>query len=391
MYDMILLAVIVLPILATHLLGAWLGRDIATQSQERQARRLYALEWGLNLALVVQFAVIWVLLTYWGERLQLTTVLEPALMRFLRDWLPRSMTAIVIFIVIVLPMSLYVVLFYLPLLRLRRVIRGKAYGAGWDAALMWRALLAMVLPMMLLMVIIVMLPKHWINNSFVLIPLLVAFFSLAFASGPLLVPIIYPTAPLDSVPLEEEVRALCQRAGVRIGGIRRINMGSVKSANAIISGLLPWGRRIFLSDGLLEALTPEEILAILAHELGHIRYGHLWWYLGLTLLGMLILGPLAMIASMWLQWPFEALFLPLFLLYWGVFFRFLSRRLEHQADRFAVTLTDRETFACALNKLTTVNVMPRRWSKWDRFQTHPDLARRLRVLDEDDTHSMSQG
>lgn len=64
--------------------------------------------------------------------------------------------------------------------------------------------------------------------------------------------------------------------------------------------------------------------------------------------------------------------------YWGVMFSYCSRRFERQANRYAVELTgDKATFIAALEKLAAVNCMTRKWSKWDIFQTRPDIARRV--------------
>jgi Zn-dependent protease with chaperone function len=68
-------------------------------------------------------------------------------------------------------------------------------------------------------------------------------------------------------------------------------------------------------------------------------------------------------------------------LFWGVMFPFWSRRFERQADCYALELTgDKEVFMAALEKLATVNGATRTWSKWDIFQSHPDIAQRVQGL-----------
>ncbi len=109
-------------------------------------------------------------------------------------------------------------------------------------------------------------------------------------------------------------------------------------ANAMIVGLLPGTRRVFFSDSLLDALSPRELAAVTAHEIGHAKRGHIAWFL---LLAMGAFGSLGALASAWdPAWlvPFE-LGVVLVLTGGGLAFGWLSRRFELEADLYSVELT----------------------------------------------------
>ncbi len=158
------------------------------------------------------------------------------------------------------------------------------------------------------------------------------------AVTPPLLCMVWDTQPLPDGPLRRQLETLCGQVHVRV---RRIllwrTFGSL--ANAAVVG--PWRplRYILLSDALLDALEPTQIEAAMAHELAHVRHQHIPWM-------MLMLFALA--AS--LGWLMEHLFLAAYdpgwtvewpigiaaAALWIMGFGLISRRLESQADAFAV-------------------------------------------------------
>jgi len=120
----------------------------------------------------------------------------------------------------------------------------------------------------------------------------------------------------------------------------------------MVMGLFPRVRYIFLSDLLLETMKDEEIEAVFAHEIGHIKHRHMWWYVLFMLLIMLfVMGPIAYLLNhvpgLSLDGPMrpdirsivtarveqisEFLAFGTFIIMFG----FLSRRFERQADVYA--------------------------------------------------------
>ncbi len=211
-------------------------------------------------------------------------------------------------------------------------------------------------------------------------------------------PLFHRFSPLNRPELESRIKELAGRAGIRPGRIFQVDASRRSGhANAYFSG---FGRqkRIVLSDTLLQQMAEGEILAVLAHEMGHWRHRHMpkrlltgalvclaACYAGYLLLGW---GGLPLLIG-YANASFFARVLVLFLLY-GIAGFFLSplgnglaRRQEWQADRYAADITESPgTLAEALIKLARnnlSNLCPHPWYAWFHY-AHPPLHRRVRAL-----------
>ena len=101
------------------------------------------------------------------------------------------------------------------------------------------------------------------------------FIVLAQLAPVVLFPIFYKFEPLDNEDLRRRLVVLSERAGTRVRGVYRWKLSEKsKKANAALTGLGAT-RRIILADTLLDNYTPEEIEAVLAHELGHHVHRHI--------------------------------------------------------------------------------------------------------------------
>ncbi|MCB8746731.1 M48 family metallopeptidase [Rhodoferax sp. U2-2l] len=195
----------------------------------------------------------------------------------------------------------------------------------------------------------------------------------------LLLLVIYPTliAPLFNkfTPLQDEavkarVTALMQRCGFAAKGLFVMD-GSKRSAhaNAYFTGFGA-AKRVVFFDTLLSKLSPAEVEAVLAHELGHFKHKHIIKRIvsmfAMSLAGFALLGWLA--GQSWFYTglgvmpnvaaPNDALALLLFLLVMPVFSFFispllaqLSRQHEFEADAYAMQQTSGQDLASALLKL----------------------------------------
>jgi Zn-dependent protease with chaperone function len=234
-------------------------------------------------------------------------------------------------------------------------------------------------------------PQHWWMLAWGLFMGL--FIVLAQLAPVVLFPIFYKFEPLNDEDLRRRLVVLSERAGTRVRGVYRWKLSEKsKKANAALTGLGAT-RRIILADTLLDNYSPEEIEAVLAHELGHHVHRHIlksiFVQAAITLFGFW--------AANWVlhyavdQHMFEELSdfanLPLLALV-SVVLSFVlmpalnaySRFNERQADRYAFeSISSVEPFMTSMNKLAEQNLAERTPSKWVEwfFHSHPAISRRL--------------
>ena len=163
-----------------------------------------------------------------------------------------------------------------------------------------------------------------------------------FVFAPELIRRVIPTEPLPpDYPLRRRLEVLCARTNIKCRDVLLWRTQSMLG-NAMVMGLFPRIRYIFLSDLLLETMKDEEIEAVFAHEMGHVAHRHLWWY-GLFFIGLMLLtaGPVLMLISYVVGNGRDAEMLTAQIaaasqmVLFGPLFGFLSRRFERQADVFA--------------------------------------------------------
>src|SRR5205823_13015343 len=104
-----------------------------------------------------------------------------------------------------------------------------------------------------------------------------------------LFPIFYKFEPLQNEELKARLVRLSERAGTRVRGVYQWKLSEKsRKANAALTGLGNT-RRIILADTLLDSYSPDEIEAVLAHELAHHVHRHIFKSImvqaGITLLG----------------------------------------------------------------------------------------------------------
>lgn len=225
------------------------------------------------------------------------------------------------------------------------------------------------------------------------------FVLLAQLAPVILFPIFYKFEPLQDETLKSRLVRLSERAGTRVRGVYKWNLSEKsKKANAALTGLGNT-RRIILADTLLDHYSPDEIEAVLAHELGHHVHKHIFKSIvvqaGITLAGFW--------AANWVlhytmeRWHmFETLSdfanLPLLVLVSTILSFLLlpainafSRYNERQADRYAFqSIASVEPFISSMNKLAEQNLAERSPSKWIEwfFHSHPAISRRVAAAEQ---------
>ncbi len=230
---------------------------------------------------------------------------------------------------------------------------------------------------------------------------LINIFMLMFYSN-LIVPLFNKQTPLEDGELRTEIEKFCEQVGYQLENLYVID-GSKRTtkANAYFTGLGA-KKRIVLYDTLMDNLTTQEIVAVLAHEIGHYKHKHTRTMLIISLLN---LGVMFYLLSLALGTPEEGnmyiaqalgsehpsfhfgiivlgiLYAPISLLL-SIGSNILSRKHEYQADSFAKEHGLGESLAEALKKLsvsTLSNLNPHPAYVFFHY-SHPTLLQRLKNL-----------
>ncbi len=219
-------------------------------------------------------------------------------------------------------------------------------------------------------------------------------FGLARVFPTWILPLFYPTRPLERTALSERLLGLCRRLDINVrGGVHVIALSAkTRKANAALVGV-GRSRRILLGDTLLGNFTEDEVEMVVAHELGHHARHHIR--------RGLLLNATAALAGFWILYrlsgPLTAAFGANGFSDLGIFpaMAFLSglgglaalplqnaysRRLENEADDFALeTLPSEPVFRSLMQKLGTLNLAhpdPHPAIEF-LFYDHPSIKNRL--------------
>lgn len=194
---------------------------------------------------------------------------------------------------------------------------------------------------------------------------------------------------LGARPLDPAVRArllaVTSEHGLAVTDVMTFPGRGQRVANALLVGALPFRRYILVSDYLLDELQPDEVEAVVAHEIGHAKGHHLLAKMGagLILYALTVASLVAGIALLdgtarWVVVVGVALVLPLApLVVQGV----LGVRLEHRADSYAAKTVGPEPLARGLERLAEVNHIKRRTGPiWNALTQHPGIEQRVARL-----------
>jgi STE24 endopeptidase len=213
----------------------------------------------------------------------------------------------------------------------------------------------------------------------------------------LIVPLFNKQTPLPEGELKSAIKEFSSTVGFRLDNIYVID-GSKRStkANAYFTGFGA-KKRIVLYDTLINDLSTKELVAVLAHEIGHYKKHHVLWSL---LLGILQTGIVLFIFSLFVGSPelsgalgvenpsfhigliaFGILYSPISM-FTGLAMNIFSRKNEYEADAFAAQYWEGEELASALKKLSVKNLsnlIPHPAYVFFHY-SHPTLLQRLKAL-----------
>jgi len=232
----------------------------------------------------------------------------------------------------------------------------------------------------------------WVGLSFFML-----FFSKFYTT--LILPLFNKQTPLEEGELRTAIENMSKRAGFSLENVYVMD-GSRRStkANAFFSGFGK-NKRIVLFDTLINDLDTDEIVAVLAHEIGHFRLKHI---ITGTVLSVLQMGIMLFLLGWFVDNPslsralgadeavfhigligFGMLYSPVSEIL-GLGMTIFSRRNEYQADAFAARHADAGALQSALKKISAnalSNPTPHPWFVFFNY-SHPPLLKRLEALDE---------
>ena len=229
--------------------------------------------------------------------------------------------------------------------------------------------------------------------------LALSFFSIFMAMfySNLIVPLFNKQVPLQDGALRDAIQEFSSKAGFKLDNVYVID-GSKRSskANAYFTGF--WKKkRIVLYDTLIKDMTVDEIVAVLAHEIGHYKLKHT---LSSMLISIIQTGIIFYILSLFIGNPnlsialggtratfelgliaFGILFSPISTIL-GLIMNMISRKNEYQADNFAANYDQSQYLISALKKLSVnnlTNLTPHPAYVF-AYYSHPTLYQRILAI-----------
>lgn len=238
-------------------------------------------------------------------------------------------------------------------------------------------------------------PQYFWIYAWILFAVFSIFMAMFYTSW--IVPVFNKLTPLEEGELKDALNALGQKTGFPLHEVYVID-GSKRStkANAYFSGFGP-KKTIVLYDTLIEQLTTNEVVAVMAHEIGHYQHKHITKSLFISLFQM---GIMLWILSLCIQLPaihealgvhqpafhtgliaFSLLYSPIGMIT-SLGMNIFSRRNEYEADGYAKQWSNASDLISGLKKLhkdTFSNINPHPAYVFVHY-SHPTLLQRIQAL-----------
>ncbi|MBW1698458.1 MAG: M48 family metalloprotease [Deltaproteobacteria bacterium] len=207
--------------------------------------------------------------------------------------------------------------------------------------------------------------------------------------GPALVQKFWRCKPLENNDARTRIESLCKRAELEYANILYWPIFGGRLITAGVMGLTRRFRYILVTDALLRYLEPDEIDAVIAHEIGHVKKKHLVFYLfffvgyllisyalfDLMILSILYTQPLTALMEIvgvhqttLISAMFSVVIVILFLIYFRYVFGYFMRNFERQADTYVYTLfNDASSLIRTLEKISLTTGQPPERPNWHHF------------------------
>lgn len=247
----------------------------------------------------------------------------------------------------------------------------------------------------ILLILIMLYPSNFWIYFWIVISLFTVFINMFYTS--LIVPLFNKLIPLESGELRNKINSYAKKVNFPLTNIFVIN-GSKRSskANAYFSGL-GRAKKIVLFDTLIKNHTDDELVSVLAHEVGHYKKNHV--YLNL-IISIIISGIMLFILSKFLFnsqvsyalggsisfrhfeiFAFSIIYTPIST-FLSILMNIKSRKNEFEADNYACKTFNKESLITALKKLSKdnlTNLTPHPFYVFINY-SHPPLHTRIEAM-----------
>ena len=216
---------------------------------------------------------------------------------------------------------------------------------------------------------VVGIPLPWIVVPFVVTSI--------YLFAPLALKGLWRARGLPSGPLRQRLEQTARSTGFKFRDILIWPTFGGHILTACVTGLLSRFRYVLFTDDLLASFSPQEVEAVLAHEIGHIKKRHFPFFIIFTATFITLLVLLDAFISLVMSFLGAGTKITegagltglsaAFLSYWGLLFGYISRRLERQADLYGASVVGSSVLVSALEKLALLAGLPRRYYSWRHF------------------------
>lgn len=241
-------------------------------------------------------------------------------------------------------------------------------------------------------------PKQFLSTTHGQVVYFLFFLFLIAIFGPLIIKKFWRCKPLEAGYDRIRIEKLCQRAGLQYADILNWPIFGGKMITAGVMGLVKRFRYILVTDGLLRFLSPEEIDAVMAHEIGHVKKKHILFYLfffaGFMLISYATFDLVIYVilyAEPVFRWIgttgfnqvavtsvfFSLVVIITFLVYFRFIFGYFMRNFERQADCYVYTLFNSSfPLITTLKKIAVTSGQSPDKPNWHHFS----IAERIQYL-----------
>ncbi len=206
-------------------------------------------------------------------------------------------------------------------------------------------------------------------------------------------PLFYKVTPIENNKLKEKIISLTNSAGLSVEDVYKFNMSkNTKKVNAAFTGLGKT-KRIILGDTLLENFSVDEIITVVAHELGHFKRKHIVKNIFIaTVFSFITFYLVSVIYKILLPslgfskvndiaaFPLLVLLLVLISLITTPVTNYISRKFEYEADAYSAEKTGAgEVFVNTLIKINDLNLGDKQPHPLVEllFYSHPSIQKRI--------------